>query len=64
MLNNVWAVRSVGSFANVGDEWVHVMALLCTCVEEGVSMSQGDIFHCPGEQRRCHYPVGQTMSAT
>jgi hypothetical protein len=32
-------VRSVGSFANVGDEWVDVMALLCTCVEERVSMN-------------------------
>jgi hypothetical protein len=35
----VCAVRSVGSFANAGDEWVDVMALLCTCVEERVSMN-------------------------
>jgi hypothetical protein len=34
-----------------------------SCARE-FSLNEGDIFHCPWEQRRCHYPMGHTVPLT
>lgn len=58
----VCCIQVVESFVNVGKKWylwdTNLPRYFC------LSPLQGCIFHCPREQRRCHYPLGQTMPPT
>jgi hypothetical protein len=55
------ALVVVESFVNVTERRVHVMKLLLIREQLLFVWKRGRIFHCPGEQRRCHYSLGQTM---
>jgi hypothetical protein len=51
----------VESFVNVKERRGHVRKLLLIREQLLFMWKWGRIFHCPGEQRRCHYSLGQTM---